>query len=285
MRPAKLLARLEAVPRWWFALGGAVWVAAVAVADRLTGSGMPLTILYLPVIFAAGWLRKARTALVLSLVCPWLWVISDAVFPPAKPPRFAQYWIAAVHSVFFVLLTVTIGRLQAARALLQIRAAYDGRTGLLSGQYFMSFAAQEIERCRRAGEPLALAFIDCDDFKTVNDTLGHLEGDDLLLALAGTMQQSVGPADAVARVGGDEFAILMPGATRAEAERTVGRLQAAVGRIDWASKWPVTLSIGVAVFLEPPASVDDLIRAADDLMYAVKRSGKNAARYEVCGRQ
>jgi diguanylate cyclase (GGDEF)-like protein len=121
-----------------------------------------------------------------------------------------------------------------------------------------------------------VAVIDCDNFKAVNDTLGHLEGDRLLQAIAEELQQSVRKTDVTARMGGDEFAVLLPDTSHDQAQQLVERLRLSLAQRMRQNNWPVTFSMGVAVYATPPKSVDSLIHGADVLMYSVKQDRKDA---------
>ena len=126
----------------------------------------------------------------------------------------------------------------------------------------------ELARCRRYGRPVSVAFIDVDDFKRVNDLLGHGAGDLVLQSICGAMRGCLREVDVVARIGGDEFGVLMP-ETGPDAEIVEG------------DGWPVTLSVGVAAYAAAPADVDDAIGRADALMYEAKGAGKNTFRQAV----
>ena len=125
------------------------------------------------------------------------------------------------------------------------------------------------------------AYIDCDNFKVVNDKFGHHVGDELLRVISKTMLRKLRSSDLPGRLGGDEFAVMLP-ETNAEACRMViEMLQQRLLHEMKAHNWPVTFSIGIATFLRMPASIEDMIRQADKLMYAVKNSSKGAIKQEV----
>jgi diguanylate cyclase (GGDEF)-like protein len=131
--------------------------------------------------------------------------------------------------------------------------------------------------------PFSLAYIDLDDFKWVNDTPGHGTGDNVLRLVVESLEQSTRATDVVARLGGDEFAVLFP-ETGADAGSEAA-LHIRLVLLDSMRKndWPVTFSIGMVTYNEPPASVDEMIKAADTLMYSVKETTKNAVRSSVVG--
>jgi diguanylate cyclase (GGDEF)-like protein len=134
---------------------------------------------------------------------------------------------------------------------------------------------RELGRAERSGKPLSVAYIDVDDFKTVNDRLGHQAGDALLVSVALTLQESVRTFDCIARLGGDEFIVLMPEIDQEGARVVVERIRRMLDEIFREGHWSSTLSVGLVTFVSVPASIDEIIKAADDLMYSAKKGGKN----------
>jgi diguanylate cyclase (GGDEF)-like protein len=152
----------------------------------------------------------------------------------------------------------------------------DPLTGLANSRHFYELAEVEMRLFRRYDHPLlALAYIDIDDFKQVNDTFGHSEGDELLQAVAGVMASTLREVDVVARMGGDEFAILLPDCDENGCRAALSRMQSGYRQMVRERGWPSTMSIGCARYTYVPASVDKMISDADSLMYEVKDSGKD----------
>jgi diguanylate cyclase (GGDEF)-like protein len=140
--------------------------------------------------------------------------------------------------------------------------------------------AREIERSRRFGRPLTLAYLDIDHFKEINDRAGHAAGDRVLVGLASVAQASIRSIDTVARIGGDEFVVLMPETGADTALPLIDRLRDACSRAMRVGDRPITCSIGLASFQRPPVSVDQMLAAADELMYEAKAGGGD----DVCQR-
>jgi diguanylate cyclase (GGDEF)-like protein len=154
-------------------------------------------------------------------------------------------------------------------------ASTDALTGLLNHGAMQVRVREQIARAARDGQPLCSMLIDLDDFKRVNDELGHAEGDALLRRVADALRAEVRPYDQVARYGGDEFVLVLPGtaepAARAVAERVRNRVRAGA---PLGEHGPIgTCSIGVAAW-EPTMSADDLLAAADRALLLAKRTGK-----------
>ena len=153
-------------------------------------------------------------------------------------------------------------------------AMHDPLTHALNARSFSERLGQELERNRRYNRPLAVLYLDLDDFKAVNDTHGHQTGDAVLRLVADAIRRVVRQADLVGRLGGDEFAVLMPETDGAEADAVGRRLVTELARAFRGSP-TVTASIGVVSCTLTRAESDDVLRSADQAMYEAKRSGKN----------
>jgi diguanylate cyclase (GGDEF)-like protein len=135
----------------------------------------------------------------------------------------------------------------------------------------------EIEVALAVGRPLSIAIVDLDHFKVVNDALGHPVGDRALRHCAMLMRRSCRPSELLARIGGEEFALLLPGMTRDEAIVFCEALRAAVAAHDWREVHPdlaLTISIGLAQW-DGTAELDELVHMADTQLYRAKRAGRN----------
>ena len=158
------------------------------------------------------------------------------------------------------------------------QALHDSLTGLPNRTLFHDRLTQALAQAKRHGDSLAVLFLDLDQFKVVNDTLGHAAGDRLLIAVAGRLQQAVRASDTVARVGGDELTFLLPGIGRAEdAARTAQKILDTVSRPVEIDGHPlyVTASIGISLFPADGEEAEVLLSNADIAMYRAKDLGRN----------
>jgi diguanylate cyclase (GGDEF)-like protein len=257
-----------------------VAILLVAALDWVSGRELGLSLFYAVPIFIASRSAGVKAGLVTALLGAFLWGFSDAFAgePYARP--WLPWWNAANRLGFF-LIVVWLSATRQALLGERERSRTDSLTGLLNADGFAELAQREISRARRHGLFLSAGYIDCDDFKTVNDSHGHAAGDALLREMARILATSVRSADVVGRVGGDEFVLLMPEIGPEQAREAAARLRRELVGAMERSGWPVTFSMGVATFRPPPREVDAFLREADGLMYAAKRSGKDAIRHAL----
>jgi diguanylate cyclase (GGDEF)-like protein len=254
-------------------------LAAAAVSlDLLTPTSFEPGLLYLPVIVLTAWRFRIPVAIWLSLSVALIRLIGT---PNLMAP--AIVWsVCSWFSVYFliVLLAVLLRRsIERERRL----ARTDTLTGLANRTALLERIEAELNRGRRKGTPLSVAYIDCDRFKQINDRHGHAVGDRVLQQIAAAMNQSTRNYDLVARTGGDEFVIVLPETAAEETHVVVERIQENLSQLMRDNNWDVSFSIGAVTFLESPSSADDAVRAADALMYAAKQAGKNGAHFDVVG--
>jgi len=169
-------------------------------------------------------------------------------------------------------------KVERAHEQLRVQSTIDHLTGIFNRRYFMDRLREEIDRTQRSGTPFAVAFIDVDNFKRINDEHGHLSGDEILRQLTQTCAKQVRGIDTLARIGGEEFALLLPQTAPAEAQHLVERLRASVAatRAKVGESWiDITVSIGLTSSSREVLDVNGVLRRADEALYDAKRQGKN----------
>ncbi|MEW5706343.1 MAG: diguanylate cyclase [Actinomycetota bacterium] len=165
--------------------------------------------------------------------------------------------------------------LEANRQCLEERAYTDSLTGLYNHRYFQDSLTNELMRSDRYKHPLSLIVIDIDDFKKVNDNFGHKKGDTALQLLADRMKAQVRETDIPCRIGGEEFAIILPETTSYEAYTVAERLRMDVASQTIPDIGKITISLGISTFPDHATDKESIIEAADVAMYHSKRNGKN----------
>ncbi len=174
-----------------------------------------------------------------------------------------------------------IAEQQAAEAHIQRLARFDGLTGLPNRHLLADRATQAIDIAHRGAEPLAVLFLDLDHFKNVNDSLGHRVGDALLVQLAARLRGAVREQDTVARMGGDEFVLVLPQTDIAGAAHLAAKLMALASAPYQVEQHELTVtpSMGIAMFPTDGDDFDTLCKCADAAMYRAKKDGRNAYRF------
>lgn len=277
--------------------------AAGAVLSAGTGHAAP----YVPYLDGFG----GMTALLLSGIVYFglnyvLVILAIVMSNPGKPPRQAfgnpsdvlivlaavgvGCGIALVMTVrpwLLPVLMVTPVALHVGLLLPQFQAAArtDSKTALLAPEFWVQLARNELARAAELSSTAGVLMIDLDHFKAIDDGNGHLAGDEVLRAIAAAIQGSVRGGDYVGRFGGDEFVVLLPGATSAEIVSIADRIRAAIARIE--VPVPVirpgkpevigglTASIGAAVYPETATEYTILLQAADDAVFTAKAAGRD----------
>ena len=174
-------------------------------------------------------------------------------------------------------------QLIAAREALLEAATHDSLTGLWNRAAILNTLVGELTRTDREHGSVGVVIVDLDEFKQVNDTHGHLVGDEVLRAVARTMRASVRPYDSVGRIGGEEFMVVLPGCNALNATSHAERLRAAIEElIVTTDGGPLSISASMGVSVGGNSlQAWGLVRAADQALYAAKRSGRNRVEFEV----
>lgn len=258
---------------------GYLTVLFIGLIDYLTGSELSFFILYLiPVSFAAAFAGR-NAAFLISIESALVWLSADLLAGRSYSHPLIPFWNGFVRLTFLLV----VAALQSALSREKFFARTDFLTELVNRRHFFELSEKEIERARRYNLPISLAYIDIDDFKSINDTLGHDAGDRLLETVGSLMKVKVRATDIPARLGGDEFAVLLPHTESDAAISMISKLRSYLTEAVRENRWPVTFSFGVTTFVHPPESMDEMIRKADELMYKAKSEGKDKINHEVYG--
>jgi len=244
------------------------WVNAVTPPSARLG------VLYIIPVLLVTWTEGLTWGIVFAVATAGFREATAWVQMPAETPLVwrlanAGAYVAVLGVAMAGLQTLRRSQAQMARLIIQ-----DPLTNVLNARAFADRLGQELDRNRRYPRPLALMYMDLDNFKVINDTHGHQTGDAVLRLVADAMRSSVRQADVVGRLGGDEFAVLMPETDAQLADAAAKRLIASLRNV-FKGTPNVTASIGVVSCTATDASTDDLLRRADQAMYDAKKSGKD----------
>ncbi|MBX3053806.1 MAG: GGDEF domain-containing protein [Caldilineaceae bacterium] len=258
-------------------------VMLLGTIDFLTGVELSSSLFYLAPIAFAAWTISTRfgqiTALLSAAVWFWAEVGSGKVY--SNPILYA--WNTGIRFGIFLIIAVLLSRLRQALVTEQKLARNDYLTQAHNRRYFFEIAEKEILRSSRYQHPLSLAYIDLDNFKQVNDRLGHAEGDAMLRRVVEGLRQNLRLSDSVGRLGGDEFVILLPETDAEAAKVTMARVAAQLCRVNQVETPIVTFSIGVVSCYEQLPDLTELVKLADAAMYEAKSAGKNQIVFVAVG--
>ncbi len=245
------------------------------------GPELIFSLFYIFPIILATWKTGIWAGIIFSFASAVIMLVADKNFSDLFSINIVSYLNNLFRLIIFLIITYIISELKNALEKQKELARIDPLTSIANSRAFYETANMEFEKIRRHGSPISILYMDLDNFKEVNDTLGHSTGDRLLNMVAWTIYKNIRTIDIVARLGGDEFGILLA-QTGAEPAYVVGcKLKEMIVEVMQKNNWPVTTSIGIVTFLKAPESVDEMMKKADKLMYAAKNSGKNTIKQSI----
>ena len=284
---ARSVLRLErpgALTRVGIVLGAMALIVSISVAECITVERISFGMFYLVPVGISAWYVGHRTGWWMALVAAVAWFVADRLTHQSYPSGLVPVWNALMRLGYFTATAYLLHRLHTALRHAKRLSRTDPLTGLLNGRAFFDFAAEELDRCTRYGHALSFAYLDVDDFKTINDRYGHTVGDEVLQLIAQALREHTRRSDLVGRVGGDEFAILLPETDAPGAIAAMEKLRQSIQSELPAGKG-ASVSIGLVTFPRPAVSVGEMTRIADRLMYRSKGAGKNSISHQIAAEQ
>ena len=277
----RIESQLRRLPPWL--VMGSCWLllALVAWADHMGGLELHLEAFYLLPVVEVAWICGRLNGWVTAALATALWTLVDVGGFPVRIRYGLILWNSVIELAFFSGVSLLVSFVARQAHHLQELAREDSLTGVANRRAFFEALSGAVNLSMRRESAWTLVYVDVDDFKRVNDGLGHRVGDELLRAVGGYLRAATRRTDVVARLGGDEFAVLMPETDAGHAEMAVRKLQALLDSGMKKGGWPLTFSIGATTFLSVPTSPDAAVAAADAQMYEVKRGRKAAASFGV----
>ena len=253
----------------------------IGVIRFLTGPEFALSLFYLLPITLATWYAGRWIGIMVSLASAVSWLVADLNMLPA----FSSAWIPYLNETFrltvFLIITLILTKLKRAMDNHKALGRTDPLTAVPNRRAFYDLAEMELNKARRYQKPLSVLYVDIDNFKHINDRMGHHAGDALLCCAAKMIKSNIRAIDIIGRFGGDEFVVLLAETGPESVALVARKLKDKLSNLMQNNNWPVTFSIGAVTFESPPDSVEQLIIAADGQMYKAKRNGKNRIHYKV----
>jgi diguanylate cyclase (GGDEF)-like protein len=247
-------------------------------SDVYFGINYTLVLFYLlPVAFVA-WFAGRNAAVAMAMLCVG---IKLALQFHSDEPLSLLLWINGSALAFSLAFGILLAKMRQLLDHERTMSRTDYLTGAVNRRVFLEVTTNEISRLRRHGHPFTIAYIDLDNLKELNDIHGHSAGDILLQTVVTTITDNLRRTDVVSRLGGDEFAILFTNSDEQAAHVAIQKIRDHLHLSMKQCNLEATFSIGVLTCTVAPKTVDEIITLADNLMYEVKRGGKNGIRHAL----
>lgn len=232
-------------------------------------------------VLLASWYGSRKTGTTMALLTAIVLLATNYSLGFYEINNISVAYDILVNLFVYLFISTILTKFKRVYGVEKDAADTDTLTGANSSRKFYSELANEIVRSRRYRHIFSIAYIDVDNFKIINDKLGHPIGDELLIRVSECLLQSLRATDVVARLGGDEFVCLLPETGQDEAKTALLKAEKALKRSMEKYGWDVSFSVGVVTFETLPDDVGQAVKLADDLMYQVKTGNKNDIAYRV----
>jgi len=266
---------IRAAP-WSTLLVALALVLGIGFIDYATGTEIRVYPLYFIPIAETSWRLGRRAGVATAVASSIMWVAANLLAGLRDSSLVVTIANTCVQMIGFVVVAWLISAYRSALDAGRRSARKDALTGLDNTRAFYERAELEVVRARRTASPLVIAYLDLDGFKVVNDRSGHRAGDAVLATVGNLLLTRLRRTDAVARIGGDEFALLLPDTAARGAQTLLAGLRDGIAAATRTLGHGVTVSIGAAVFPHSKLpGVDAMLAAADRLLYEAKHAGRD----------
>jgi len=258
-----------------------VLIVVIGTIDFYTGFEFSVSFLYIFPVILATWAKGWRFGIASALFAAIVW--SVALYTAGFPAPRSSYPIWNTFMRFCVLATVgyTFSFFKQVLESEIQDARYDHLTGIANRREFLNVLETEINRSNHSQIPFSVAFLDLDNFKELNDAAGHGAGDHTLRAVGMALQQTCRKMDLPGRIGGDEFALLLPDTDELTARAIIERFRERFAFEMQHNQWALGVSIGIINSHGNNLSAVQILNAADYVMYKAKRGGKNQVHFKA----
>jgi diguanylate cyclase (GGDEF)-like protein len=267
-------------PKWAIFIGVCIFIIILTLLNFYTRSEVALSILLIVPIYIVAWYVGPFSSIIISFVSAISWDLNDIYSGIAFSHYVVPYLNTLIRFNVFTIICLFLMEIKEQLNQIGYLADTDGLTGLANNRFFHENIKIEAMRNKRYKRPFTIAYMDVDNFKTVNDTNGHDTGDRLLRDIANTLRTNVRNTDIIARIGGDEFAVLLPETDYSGSEKALNKISNSLQMTMNLNRWPVTFSFGAITFNEALIDSKHMAKAVDNVLYKVKNSGKNNISHE-----
>jgi diguanylate cyclase (GGDEF)-like protein len=267
------------LPKLVLTLFGLLLVLAIGGLDTITSYDISVSVFYLLPIILIAWYGGGVPAVLVSIFSAITWATSDLVTGPVYAHNTVRIWNTTMVLGMFLLVAYSISAAKKLFIKERAHADTDDLTGVANIKFFYEQARIEISKSAIDKRPLTLAYIDIDNLRYVNDTLGHIAGDYLLHEAAQVMRTTLQPTNIISRLGGSKFAVLMPETSNENAAVIIYKVQEHLLDMAKKNRWPVTFRTDIVTCYSPSYIIDELIKVAEDSMNAAKKTGINMSKH------
>jgi len=258
-----------------------VLIFVLGAVQFILGKTINIAPFYVFPLLFSSWYGSRTTGMLSAVMSVLVYVIIEAAFSRVSPTLNALLLFTAPYLAAYLLLAILIINFRNVHRTEVVAADTDNLTGIYNARSFYAELANELLRSKRYDHAFSLAYLDVDNFKSINDSLGHTAGDKLLKEVANCLVSSLRATDVIARLGGDKYACLLPETNQEEAKLAFLKTADLLKRRMAKNKWDVSFSIGVVTFENLPEDIKEAIDIADKVMYSVKNDDKDNVAYKV----
>ena len=257
-----------------------VGIGLIGLLDYLTGTELRIFPLYFLPLSLAAWYLDRGSSIFFSVLANLVWGVAILMHDPTYSHSYVWVINFLTQGSAFLVVSLMVESLRKSLHRERALSRTDPLTGLLNRRGLLEESERIVGLCHRQQRAITLAYLDLDNFKQANDTKGHDYGDMLLKAVASIFADCLRSTDVVGRIGGDEFAILLPETLSDDAWRVLERIRTTIADEPAFQACHVTASIGAVSYAHSPPELRTIIRAADNAMYEVKALMKNQVHVE-----
>lgn len=256
-------------------------IVILGILDLYTGYEIGFSFFYLIPITLTVMFLGFKAGLLVSILSTMTWYWVDLKSGSSYSNSFIPVWNASMRFGYFILHSYLLSRFLDLYEKVKIDSYTDPLTGIYNSRLLLILLEREVLKAKRSQLASTLIYFDLDNFKLINDQYGHAFGDSLLKIISNLVFESIRPYDIFARIGGDEFAILLPETDYDSADILIGRIIRRANTELTNMNLDTTLSIGAITFTDSNPGSEELMKIADSLMYEVKKSGKNNIKHII----
>lgn len=275
---AKVQDLIGRVGFWSMNIVLALSILLVGLLDFATGYEIDISFLYLALVSLGAWYGSGPMVFVFATLSAAVEQLANDLAGEPHSNIIIPLWNDVVQALIYLSVASLIRQLRTLLNQARRASKQDFLTGLINRRALVERMDAELSRAARNRNPVVVGFIDLDHFKKVNDELGHSEGDRLLFEVSKVLNSALRRSDVIARVGGDEFAIVLPDCDESAAHAVGRKIVRKLEELSKANGWPVTASVGLILVKNPQRdeNIEALLQLADHLMYRVKERGRNS---------